>query len=387
MKPAKYGSCAIAYGLTLCLAVAQSPTLLTPGTSTESSVATSTGTSTTFTLTGNTIFNWDQLNLAQGSDLNFDFQSGNKVLNLLSGSGKHSIDGTVTSNGIVAFFAPNANFDIKGSINAKGVVLSTLSPDAVNQDRFLSGSEYSLSGEGGNLLSIFGNVTAEGGKVVLAGNVIEVDGGATIQASDSVLIGGGTDVSVSGESGAELNVSSDSGNVINFGTILAPNIRTSTGGSVSNGGTIDAGDGQIFIEVGEGMTITNESNGVILARSSSPDVDDLLAGVIIRPNEGDSAAGLSSGSLNLPMLKRPDGSVVSERQVVSTSVPVSASEDGGRDVTKANRSIVKDRSSNRSSRQLADSRGGAATGQGRASLMKRSSFFGVRGGQGKTTKR
>ena len=127
-------------------------------------------------------------------------------------------------------------------------------------------------------------------------------------------------------------------------------------------------------------------DAVILADSILTGGRDIQNGVIIRPNEGDSAAGLSSGSLNIPMLKRSDGSVVSERQVVSTSVPVSASEDGGRDIPKANRSIASG-SSGSSSRQLADSRGGASAGQKRSSLMKRSSFFGVRGGQGKTTKR
>lgn len=375
MKPAKYGSCAVAYGLTLCFALAQSPTVLTPGTSTESVEAISTGTRTTFSLTGNTILSWEQLNLKQGSELVYDFQSGERVLNLLMGSKRHTIDGTVSSNGIVGFFSPNANFDIKGSITAKGVVLSTLSTDA---NEFFSGNGYSLNGSSNKSLFVSGNVTGTAGDVVLVGSRISIKSSSKVEASDSVLIGAGSDVNVLENSGRKLSVDSNDGNVINLGIVRSPNIEIVAGSSVSNGETIDAGDGQVFIEVGSGMQITNDSNAVILADSIFTS-EAIQAGIVIVPNEGDSSSAVNSGTLNMPMLKRPDGSVVSDRQTVSASAPVSASGDAGRDASKSQNgnSGGSSAGSGSASKDIADTRGG------KRSLLQRSSFFGVRGG-GKT---
>lgn len=374
MKPAKYGSCAIAYGFSLCIAFAQSPTLLTPGTSTESVEAISTGTRTTFSLTGNTILSWEQLNLEEGSELVYDFESGERVLNLLSGSKKHTIAGSVTSNGIVGFFSPNANFDIKGSITAKGVVLATLNTDA---EDFFSGNSYSLNSDSAKSLTVGGDVKATGGDVVLSGSRVYIKGSSKVEASDSVLVGGGTDVQISNAGVRKLAINSEEGSVINLGVIQAPQIETASGRTVSNGGVIDAGSGKVFIDVGEGMEITNESSGVILADSVfSSEV--IRSGIVIIPNEGDSAAGLSSGTLNMPMLKRPDGSVVSEKQAVRTSVPVSASEDSRRDTASSSRKSGGARSS---LKEFADARGAVANGEEKVSLLKRSSFFGVRGGR------
>lgn len=382
MKPAKYGSCALAYGLSLCLAIAQSPTVLTPGTSTETIEAISTGTRTTFSLTGNTILSWEQLNLAEGSELVYDFRLGDRVLNLLTGSNRHTINGTVTSNGIVGFFSPNANFDVGGSITAKGVVLSTLSTSG---DDFFNGDGYSLNGSSYNRLSVRGNVTATEGDVVLAGNSITIRGRNSIDASKSVLIGGGTEVSVLENGDRKVSVQAGNGKVINIGEITSPDIQIVAGPGVANGDTIDAGNGQVFIEVGKDMQITNDSNAVILGHSIFTS-EAVQAGIVIVPNEGDSANSLSSGTLNMPMLKRPDGSVVSERQVVSTSVPVSASGDGGRDTAKT-KSPRSGGSLANGSEEFVDARGAVSNRENSASLLKRSSFFGVRGGQGSASKR
>ena len=373
MKPAKSCPCAIVYGFSLCLAFAQSPTVLTPGTSTESVEAISTGTRTTFSLTGNTILSWEQLNLAEGSELVFDFTSGDRVLNLLSGSNRHTINGSVTSNGIVAFFSPNANFDINGSISAKGVVLSTLTADA---DEFFSGNGYTLNGgSGSNRLFVGGAVTATDGDVVFAGPIVDTGWNAVIGASGSVLVGGGSAVGISETGSRKLSVSSANGEILHMGVMNGSVIELVAGGSVLNEGTIDAEQGQIFIEVGEDMQITNESNGVIIADEVFTN-ETITNGVVIVPDEGDSAAGVSEGTLNMPTLTRPDGTVVSVKQKVSANAPVSASGDIGRDVGKktADDPAVSD------SGQVASNR------KGSRSLLQRSSFFGVRGG-GKTVAR
>ncbi len=375
MKPAKFGSYVIAYGSSLCCAFAQSPTVLTPGTSTESVEAISTGTRTTFTLTGNTILSWEQLNLAKGSELVYDFVSGDRVLNLLSGSSRHTINGTVTSNGIVAFYSPNANFDMKGSITAKGIVLSALGGDA---NEFFSGNGYTLNGgSGSNSLFVDGVVTATGGDVVLAGPIVDIGGNAVIGASGSVLVGGGSDIRISETGHRKLSNSSTDGEILHMGVITGSVIELKAGGSVSNEGLIDAGAGQIYIEVGEDMQITNESNGVIIGEDVFTS-ETITEGVVIVPDEGDSPPTVSQGTLNVPELTRPDGTIVTVQQKVSANAPVSASGDIGRDAaTKNTKGSGGDPGTVSGSGQVASNRGGAR------SLLQRSSFFGVRGG-GKT---
>ena len=371
MKPAKYGSCAIAYGLTLCLAIAQSPSVLTPGSSTELVEAITTGTRTTFTLTGNTILNWDQLNLLEGSELVYNFQSGEKVLNLLSGSNRHRIDGTVSSNGIVGFFSPNASLNINGTITAKGVILSTHN---VNPDEFFSEGGYSLNhANGSNRLFVGGRITATQGNVVIAGSRVSISENAVIRANDSLLIGGGSEFRVSEKGGRGLSLGSEDGEIFHMGVSKSPVIEIVAGGSVFNTGRIDAGKGRVFIDVGHGMEITNESTGLIVAGSVFSNTSIVGRSVIV-PDEGDSAPAVGDGTLNIPELTRPDGRIVSQAMQVRSNAPVSASGDGGRDARKSN--VERSAATGVAlSGQVAGNRGAARP------LLRRSSFFGVRGGE------
>lgn len=378
MKPHKAGLCSIAYGLGLCLAPAQSPVVLTPGTSTETVDVIGTGTRTTFTLTGNTILSWDQLTLPEGSELVYDFQSGERVLNILAGNGRHRIEGAVTSNGIVGFFSPNANFDMNGTITAKGVVLSTLSADP---DEFFSGNGYTLDGgSGSNRLFVGGGISASEGDVVIAGQRVTVSGDANIEASDSLLVGGGSEVSLSETGGRGVSVGSGDGNIIHLGVSKGSVIELVAGGTVTNEGEINAGEGRVFIDVGPDMEITNETGGVIIAGSVFTNAA-IAGGVVIVPDEGDSAPGVNSGILNVPELTRPDGRLVSHGKKISANAPVSASGDGGRDAprTNAEGSAASGGVSAAGSGPVAGTRGAASRGAARP-LLRRSSFFGVRGG-------
>lgn len=380
MKPAIYGSCAIAYGFSLCLAIAQSPTVLTPGTSTEVVEATSTGTRTTFSLTGNTILSWEQLTLLEGSEIVYDFKSGERVLNLLSGSNMHRIEGTVTSNGIVGFFSPNANLNVTGTITAKGLILSTLNADP---DEFFSGSSYTLNGaSGSNRLLVGGRIKATEGDVVIAAPRISISEEANIEASDSLLVGGGSEVRVSEVGGKGMSVDSQDGVIVHLGASKGSEIEFAAGELVFNEGRIDAGKGKVFIDVGPGMEITNESSGVIVAGSVFSNAVIVGGGVII-PDEGDSTPAVGDGTLNMPALTRPDGRIVSQAMQVRSNAPVSASEDSGRVVRKTNgdASATAGRAVTAGSGQIAGNRGGAPT------LLRRSSFFGVRGGDKAVTNR
>lgn len=302
----------------------------TPGTATWTSEATATGgTRTVFTLTKNTVFDWEQLNLAKGSEMVFDFKEGKTVVNFLGGTGTHMIDGAVASNGIVAFFSPTANLQVNGSIIAKGVTLATLNADA---DEFSSGNGYKMKGPGAfNFLTISGKVEATDGDVVLGGERVTIEQSARIQASQDLLIGGRKEMSVAASGDRRLKAGRGSGYVLNSGENRASRIEVAAGREITNNGKMDAGNGKIFLEVGESGSITNESAGIIIG--------DLLtngsfvnSGAILGPDEADNAPAVGDSILTLPKLSRPDGTNVnSGPQTVSFSAPISASGDAGRD--------------------------------------------------------
>ena len=109
-----------------------------------------------------------------------------------------------------------------------------------------------------------GQVEATEGDVVLGGERVVIGDTARIQASQDVLIGGGREVSVSGPGERRLKEESGFGYVLNVGETRASRIEVAAGREISNQGKLDAGNGKIFLEVGEEGMITNESAGVII---------------------------------------------------------------------------------------------------------------------------
>ena len=400
-------------GLLGTMVLAKDPVLNTPGTASWTSGTTSTGTRTVFTLTGNTVLSWDQLNLSKGSELVFDFVSGKSVVNFLGGTGTHVIDGTVTSNGNVAFFSPTADLLVNGSIIAKEVTLATLN---ANADEFFNENGYELTGSGDfNLLSIEGSVEATGGDVVLGGLDIKIGGAAQIQASRDLLIGGSQNFRVANPgAGKRITENSGDGFVLNLGTARGSRIEIAASNAIRNQGTIEANSGnKIFLRVNTNGKITNETTGVIIGDVEF-DGDYENGGAILTWQEGDAAPAISEGSVTFPALSRPDGTAVptsapnesnptenlsnpetttdsnqsgnpgntmpvnaslSTRgsssagkesfasRTISYSVPMSASGDAGRDSAAIQR--------NRKQVSRVD---------GSKSLLQRSSFFGMRGG-------
>lgn len=389
------------------------PVLATPGTATWTDQTTSTGTKTVFTLTGNTVLDWEQLNLAKGSELEFNFIGGKTVVNFLNGTGAHFIDGTVTSNGIVAFFSPTADLQVNGSIIAKGVTLATLNADASD---FSDENGFELTGSGsGNSLGINGLVQATEGDVVLGGEQIIVGFGGKAEASRDVLVGASRNFTVAPGGDRRIHEKSGEGFVLHFGELKASRIEVAAGREIANQGTVNAGEGRIFLRVGSDGTVVSESSGVIIGDAVFEGNHDADGSVLFPPVEGDSAPSISEGSLAFPKLTRPDGSQVvpvsAPTAPVSTptpesesgispvnptdaakpgisgggsqsssgtvsprtltySVPMSASSDAGRDAASVRRA-------SRQMAQASDSK----------SLLQRSSFFGMRGGSSATAKR
>ncbi len=355
---------------------AKDPVLTTPGTATWTTETTTTGTRTVFTLSKDTVFDWEQLNLKGGSEMVFNFTGGKTVVNFLGGTGKHTIDGAVTSNGIVAFFSPTADLEVNGSIIAKGVTLATLKADAGD---FSDGNGYKMSGKGGfNYLTVNGRVEATDGDVVLGGERVIISDTARIQASQDVLIGGGREISVAASGERRLKEESGFGFVLHTGETRASRIEVVAGREFSNQGTLNAKDGQvingqIFLEVGEGGNITNESSAVIISDQTvflKADEGDFVpeAPLTLGPNEGDAAPAVNEGTLTIPKLTRPDGTKVNaEPQTIRYTVPMSATGDARRDSERVDRRMAQNNSSK--------------------SLLQRSSFFGMRGGNTTVAKR
>ncbi len=335
------------------------PVLSTPGTATWATENIGTGTRTIFKITGNSIFDWNGFDLPQGSELVFDFIGGDSVVNMLNGTGVHILAGNVTSNGNVGFFSPDAELVVTGNVTANSVTLAALDVDAA---AFSGTGTFTMSGASGafNGLTVTGQIRATGGDVVLAGRAVDITADARLDAKGAVQIAGGTEITVARSgNGQRLKQGGNAGVVLHMGESRASRIEIAAGERITNQGRLDAGrGGKIFLEVGKDGQIAREKPGIIVggltmngksARTSS-----------LKPNEGDAASAIGSSALKMPALKRPDGSPVSKSRTLVNHAPISASADGGRD-------------RKRPAQQM------ASRGQGR-SMLQRSSFFGMRGG-------
>lgn len=337
-----------------------SPVLSTPGTATWATEVTATGSRTIFTITDNTILDWGQFNLGSGSELVFDFVGGQSVANFLNGSSPHTIAGTVTSNGNVGFFSPDASLRVSGSVTAGNVTLATMSVDAV---AFNSGSNLTLNSVSGSTLTVSGSVTATSGSVLLAGTGVRVRGEGNLQATGAVRMAGGTQVKIS-KSGLRrrLEVTRGDGFVLHLGSARASRIEVAAGREINISGNLDAGaeSNRIFLEVGKDGKILREGAGLMVGQVSIKGEYD-PDGIKINPHEGDAAGAVSNSTVKLPALSRPDGSKASSSRTLVNQIPMSASADSGRDRKKPEREVV--------SRERKPK-----------SIYQAESLFGVRGG-------
>ncbi len=338
------------------------PVLATPGTATWASETISTGTRTVFKITGNSIFDWNGFDLQDGSELVFDFIGGDSVVNMLNGTGVHILAGTVTSNGNVGFFSPDADLLVTGSVTANSVTMAALDVDTA---AFSGTGTFSMSGaaDSFNGLTVTGQIRATGGDVVLAGKAVEIGFESKLQAKGAALIAGGTEISVARSgSGQRLKQGSASGFVLHMGDTRASRIEVAAGEQITNQGRLDVGRGgqRIFLEVGKNGKIARESSGIIVG-NLSVNGKVVTKGSSLKPNEGDAASVISTSSLKMPALKRPDGSVAAKSRTVVNHAPISASADGGRDRKQPPQQV-------------------AGNGRGGKPMLQRASFFGMRGG-------
>jgi hypothetical protein len=350
---------------------AQEPVLSTPGTATWTTEATANGgTRTVFNLTNDTVLNWQRLNLKDGSEMAFNFTGGKTVVNFLGGTKTHRIDGSVTSNGIVAFFSPSADLQVNGSIIAKGVTLATLNADAADVS---DGDGFKMSGKSGfKFLTVTGRVEATDGDVILGGERVIVGSGARLQASRDVLIGGGREISVAASGDRRLKEESGAGYVLHMGESRASRIEIAAGAEIRNQGTINAQGGRIFLAVGDDGKITNETTGLLVGDLAFDGEFENQGAVLVPDTDGDAAPAINEGTLTLPKLSRPDGTKVnSEPQTIKYTVPMSATGDARRDSSHSKRVDAQQMAQNTATR----------------SLLQRSSFFGMRGGKTTVAKR
>lgn len=343
------------------------PVLTTPGTATWTTETTDSGIRAIYSITDDTILDWGQLDVPFGDELVFDFvggSAGNSIANMLGGGTIHTIDGSVFSNGNVGFFSPGSDLVVNGSVTAASVTMATLGVDAAD---FIDGGGFVMNGGGLSFLSVAGEITATNGDVVLAGGFVDLDASSQVTASQAVRIGAADQVAVAADGSKRLQTGSGLGFVLNLGEANAATIEIAATNAVSNGGRIQAADGigQIFLEVGPGGQITNEGSGLLVG-NTSPVGAFVDGGSTFDPDEGDAAVGLNPSALKIPALRRPDGTRINRERVVRNDAPMAASADAGRD---RNRTPV------------------AVAGKARGSLMKRASFFGMRGGMSANQKK
>lgn len=346
---------------TLCVSFlpAQGPVLTTPGSATWETVDTPSGSRTNFTIFDDTVFDWAHLDLAEGSELYFDFVGGNSVLNYLTGSGSHTIAGQVGSNGSVGFFAPSGDLNITGDIVADSVTIATL--DVAPGD-IQDGGGFRLTGPAGwNRLRISGNIEATGGDVVIAGRDVSIMASAQLSAVGAVMIAGGTDVNIADSGTTRLTEASGSGFVLHLGETRANRIEVAAGSEIINRGRLGEQGAKVFLSVGENGKITNEGMGIIVPNAVLDGNFD-SDGIPVDPVEADAAAAINAGNLKVPELRRPNGSRVVRAKSVNYTTTISASSDGARDSSQKKKTTV-------------------AKNRAKPSLMRQSSFFSMRGGK------
>lgn len=346
----------------LCPGSPGGPTVVSPGLVDCASENTSTGTRTTFTLHDDTILRWGLFGLPDGDELVFDFMGGERVANLLGSGHAHRIDGTVTSNGVIGFFSEGRGLEVNGSMQAKGVVLSSLAIS--NAEDFVDRKEYHLSGSGGfQPLTIRGEVIATGGDLVAAGNVVRVTGDSKLRASRAIRVAAGNDVEVDVSGQQRIQASGGVGILLHLGDSRAGSLElVASGQELDNAGRLEAGGGtgKIFMEVGSGGVIRNEGTGVIFGRASFDGALD-SDGIVLDGDNLDPLQAVNSSVLRVPALRDPEGRLVSKARRVETNTAMSGSADALRQ-PKAKKK-----------KQLAQ--------QGRKPLLRRQSFFGMRGGK------
>ncbi|MCU0795493.1 MAG: hypothetical protein MUF31_06105 [Akkermansiaceae bacterium] len=348
--------------MTLSQAHAANFSLTTPGSASWEVFQTDLGTRTVIRVEGDTVLDWDDFQLGSGSELVFDFVGGSTVTNQLAGGGVKSIDGSVIANGVVGFFAPEADIVVNGSISAKGVVISTLEGNAgiLTQGGILQAG----SGTGAGQVRVYGSITATEGDVLIAGSRVSLFSSSVVDASDSVMLAGSSRVALAPSGEQRLYSAGETGLVRHLGRVQAQKVEMVAGGSIRNAGVIDTGStGKVFLTVGDSGEIVEDLSAVIVGDKV---VDGLIkAGAqytALSGIDGDSAPAVSDGSLRIPALRRPDGSTVSGSRTVTYTSTMSAS-------SEAARARASDETAERS-----------APKQEKASLLQRGSLFGLRGG-------
>lgn len=343
------------------LVCAQEPTLGTPGSATWWSEATESGTRTVFNIYGDTVFEWPGVQLGAGSEWIFSFENGGSVLNLLGGTGVNRIDGRVEANGSIAFFSPQADLVVTGEIVADEVTLST---HEVNPADFLDGNGYaSATVSSGRLLKIDGLVEATARDLLVSGSRINLGSQSELRAARTIRVSAASELDVSSSGQASFRLES-AGFLTNRGLIEARRVEVSSANEIFNHGEIGELGGEVYLEVGEGGVISQDTHGVILGEVISNALIEANPRLDVR--EGDAAPAVSDAMLKIPELTRPDGKRVSREQVVSHHGPMSASSDASRDRSRG-RQIAK-REAERNGRS--------------GSLLQRHGMFGLRGSRG-----
>ena len=346
-------------GADLCPGSAGGPTVGTPGSATCASETTATGTRTTFSLVDDTVLFWNWLDLPAGDELIFSGSHG--VANRLGPGVTHRIDGKVEGDGRVGFFADGSDLEINGSVSSGEVVVS--GNGLSDSSAFLSGGDYVLeAGPGFRQITIGGLVKATRGDVIVAGDVVRVRDSARLQASSgAVRIGAGGRVDVKASGRERLETRGGIGILLHLGESRASSLELVATQEISNAGRMDAagGFGKVFLEVGAGGNILNEGTGVILGQTMITGNFD-SDGVVLGPDEGDALAVVNSSVIKLPALKDPEGRQVSRAREITTDAATAGSAD-----------VLRKPAKKKSSRLAAN---------GRKSLLRRQSFFGMRGG-------
>jgi len=351
------------------------PVLVTPGTAVCSYDA---GT-TDIELSAPTIIHWNSFKVPRGGRTEFRFVPGvgnPSVLNRVTGRSQSLIEGSLGSNGQVLLINPFFTTQITktGNISADGgFFASTL--DTEDDTALLSGGgavSFAPRRRRAPQIIVQGTVRSVGGDVVLLAGSLDNTG--SIEAGGSVHIGVGDGIDYSPLGAERIVRNRSAAPVQNLGTIRARSIEIAASEITNRGGLFS--QSQVFLKT-DGGTVFDEQGEIMGELIVNGEI--VTRGAIIVPDESDIPTGRTPTVSRFPALRAP-GSATATTAIVrfqnAAIVGLANSAAPRREKTATPATIGK------SPRPKIPSKpSGIASAAGAGTWMRKSNFFGVRGGQ------
>jgi filamentous hemagglutinin family protein len=346
----------------------------------------------TFALDGPAVFHWDDFSVPAGTSTRFHFAdgaNGRVVLNRVTGLAPTRIDGRLESNGRVIVINPQASITVGAgaSVVTAGFFASTLDL-AAGPD----GDAALLAGAGATFVNrsgrpnappviVLGSVVSAGGDVALVGGSVDNGGQIDAQGAAVRLAAGRAVEFTPGADEAFAVEGGESGFVLNRGVLRGAGAELSAGLEVTNAGLIETpgSSGRVFLRVGPGNRVVSEDGRLAGIAVVNGEIG---AGAEVKPDDGDNPVGATPGVRRFPALASPGSATGSAAVVAFTNRAMAGVANSARPPDPAAAPGSGPASGPGPEPQLVATRGSGGTGAQAARQpklwLRASNFFGLR---------